>query len=335
MRAVVDIGSNAVKFLAAETSSQRSRVLDQGRFLTRLGAGIDSQGRLSAAALRETGNALKRIRRSLESRRMLAGGRLEMRVVATSAVRESSNSNEVAQLVEEILDAPLTILSGRQEARFSMAGAEASARTLLDGEPSLFIEVGGGSTQLGRLQPRFSAVSFQAGAVRCHRELGFAAGPIRDAQWEEAKKRMEAFFPQRRMEDLLEALGRLDPKMAAALGGVSVLSAQAAQSVGQPAGSLADAASLMRAADSLRRLDMKQRRERLPGVETKRLDILPAGILCLATPLSMLGIERLAITAQGLRHGILRMWNEFDRLTAQETDASPLQDQPGSGSGRD
>jgi exopolyphosphatase/guanosine-5'-triphosphate,3'-diphosphate pyrophosphatase len=71
-------------------------------------------------------------------------GASAVRMVATSATRDASNSDEFVRRVKEILGVAPSVLSGSEEARLSFLGATAS---LSGGGPYLVTDIGGGSTE--------------------------------------------------------------------------------------------------------------------------------------------------------------------------------------------
>ena len=74
-------------------------------------------------------------------------GAEEVAIVATAAIREASNSGELAAGVEEATGLPLRILSGDEEGHYSFTGAARSLATPFDG-PLAVIDVGGGSSEI-------------------------------------------------------------------------------------------------------------------------------------------------------------------------------------------
>ena len=69
-----------------------------------------------------------------------------VRMVGTSALRDAANRAAFSNAAEEIIGAPLSLLSGQEEAALSFAGATAELNTQ-DG-PWLVADIGGGSTEL-------------------------------------------------------------------------------------------------------------------------------------------------------------------------------------------
>jgi exopolyphosphatase/guanosine-5'-triphosphate,3'-diphosphate pyrophosphatase len=314
MKAVVDIGSNSVKFLIADTRQNTApHYLESGSWVTRLGKNLEQSKRLDPESLQATKNAFLEMRRVFDDCRAQQAQALELCVVATSAVRDCHNPEDVARLVRDIFAAPLKIIEGQVEARFSIEGAAAAAEQIYGERDALFVDVGGASTELGFLRPSFRAQSFQAGAVRCHERLGLTQMPVSNETWEKARARIAEFFPQPDFE-ALKSFRREIPRHAVAVGGSLVLAARLMNAVesGNGAGFVCQAKSFEALNERIRRLSLDERLA-LPHMQAGRADVLCAGILCLLYPLKQFGIDEFAVTPWGLRHGILRKWDEFNR----------------------
>jgi exopolyphosphatase/guanosine-5'-triphosphate,3'-diphosphate pyrophosphatase len=160
--AVVDLGTNSTRLLVARVSGGRVEELERHSVVTRLGQGVDSTGRLAGEAVDRVFEALERYRELIDEH-----GAETVVALATSAVRDSENGDEFRAALRDRFGFEAHTISGDEEARLTFLGAT-SARTDRD-EPTLVIDIGGGSTELvtGRPgeDPDFH-VSTQAGSVR-------------------------------------------------------------------------------------------------------------------------------------------------------------------------
>src|ERR1035441_7246398 len=96
-----------------------ARVLASDREVTRLGESVFRNGAVSEEALRATCAVLARmagIYRKLDV--------VGVRVVATSAIRDTRNQREFLARAAEAAGAPVEIISGREEARLIHLGVE-------------------------------------------------------------------------------------------------------------------------------------------------------------------------------------------------------------------
>ena len=162
--AAIDIGSNSIRMEAAEVvPGLAARVLASDREVTRLGESVFRNGAVSEEALRNTCLVLARmagIYRKLDV--------VGLRVVATSAIRDTRNQREFLARATEAAGAPVEIISGREEARLIHLGVES---IWPQGDKRvLIVDIGGGSAEIiaaggGHL---LDAYSKPLGAVRLH-----------------------------------------------------------------------------------------------------------------------------------------------------------------------
>jgi exopolyphosphatase/guanosine-5'-triphosphate,3'-diphosphate pyrophosphatase len=163
---VVDIGTNSTRLLIAEVDRETGAVAELVRRsqVTRLGQGVDSTGTLSADAVARVMDTLGEYGGEVEEHDCEAN-----LAVCTSAVREAENGGEfLARVREQGLDA--RILSGEEEAQLTFLGAmsDRPPNDRAAGEPTVVIDVGGGSTEfiVGRGREPGFHVSLPAGVVR-------------------------------------------------------------------------------------------------------------------------------------------------------------------------
>jgi exopolyphosphatase/guanosine-5'-triphosphate,3'-diphosphate pyrophosphatase len=160
--AAVDIGSNSVRMLAAETGpGVATKILAAERQVTRLGAGVFQNGRITPEAMELVAQLLARMAQAYRKLDVIA-----VRAVATSAVRDASNKHEFLERASAVLGAPVEIISGQEEARLIHLGVQ--SRWPQTEKRVLILDVGGGSAELilserGELLEAFSK---PLGAVR-------------------------------------------------------------------------------------------------------------------------------------------------------------------------
>src|SRR5271157_2322324 len=120
--AAIDIGSNSVRMEAAEVVPGRPlRILASDREVTRLGESVFRNGSVSEEAMHSTRAVLARMA-GLYRRLDVVG----VRVVATSAIRDTRNRREFLQRASDAAGAPVEVISGREEARLIHLGVESS-----------------------------------------------------------------------------------------------------------------------------------------------------------------------------------------------------------------
>jgi exopolyphosphatase / guanosine-5'-triphosphate,3'-diphosphate pyrophosphatase len=160
--AAIDIGSNSVRMLTAETAPGRAtKILAAERQVTRLGAGVFRNGHIPPEAIELVCENLSRMAQTYNKLDVIG-----VRAVATSAVRDASNQQEFLERASAVLGTPVEIISGQEEARLIHLGVE--ARWPQPDKRVLIVDVGGGSAEiiLGESGALSEAFSKPLGAVR-------------------------------------------------------------------------------------------------------------------------------------------------------------------------
>ena len=160
--AVVDLGTNSTRLLVANVANGRVEEVERRTEITRLGEGVDSAGKLGAAAMKRVLTTLDLFREDIE-----AHGATKLVGVATSAVRDAKNGEEFRRELEDRFGLEVRTISGDEEARLSFLGATSGRPP--GGDPLLVLDIGGGSTEfvlgIPGSAPTFH-VSTAAGSVR-------------------------------------------------------------------------------------------------------------------------------------------------------------------------
>lgn len=193
--AVVDIGSNSTRLLVADVGAGTVHELARQTRITQLGQGVDQTRRLANEAIDRVVAALADYRAEIDRL-----GAERVTAVATSAVRDAANGGEFRAMVIHRFGFEPQILSGDEEARLTFLGATAARPP--GGEPTLVLDIGGGSTEfvIGRPgeAPGFH-ISTQAGSVRqTERHVTGDPPPREDlhALAEEARQIITAAVPE-------------------------------------------------------------------------------------------------------------------------------------------
>jgi exopolyphosphatase / guanosine-5'-triphosphate,3'-diphosphate pyrophosphatase len=145
--ACIDIGSNTTRLLVADAGDGQLRELVTQRAFTRIGKSLNQGGAIPAAKIAETAGVVRtqtKVAREVGAEHIVA--------VATAAIRNAPNRDELMLAVEEAGGMPLEVLTGEEEARLSFVGA---TRTLLqpaDGTIAV-ADVGGGSSEIAVGEP--------------------------------------------------------------------------------------------------------------------------------------------------------------------------------------
>jgi exopolyphosphatase / guanosine-5'-triphosphate,3'-diphosphate pyrophosphatase len=171
--AVVDIGTNSTRLLIADVTPA-GEVIEMVRrsVVTRLGAGVDSGGELSHEGCERVYAALSEFRAEIDAHRPADGDAYPNLAVMTSAVRDARNGGEFAETIHSRFGLDARLLTGEEEARMTFLGAmsarKSDDRQAAATEPTVVIDIGGGSTEfiVGTGQTAGFHVSLPAGVVR-------------------------------------------------------------------------------------------------------------------------------------------------------------------------
>jgi exopolyphosphatase/guanosine-5'-triphosphate,3'-diphosphate pyrophosphatase len=180
--AAIDIGSNAARLLISDVISGP---LAKPEFLKialvrvplRLGFDVFESGEISS---QKADNIIK----TIQSYKLLLDvyGVKHLKACATSAMRDASNGKEIIQKVKAETGIDIHIISGQEEASFIYENHFAEGLTTE--ESYLYIDVGGGSTELtffsdGKL---IFKESFNIGTIR------LLKNQVSEAAWDEMKE---------------------------------------------------------------------------------------------------------------------------------------------------
>lgn len=139
--AALDLGTNNCRLLVARPTSDGFRVIDAFSRIVRLGEGLSTTGRLSAAAIDRTMEALRICRD-----KMTARGVTRARTIATEACRAAANGADFVAEVQDRLGIELEIVDRETEAHLAAAGvgdlADREARS------TVMFDIGGGSSEI-------------------------------------------------------------------------------------------------------------------------------------------------------------------------------------------
>jgi exopolyphosphatase/guanosine-5'-triphosphate,3'-diphosphate pyrophosphatase len=294
--AVVDIGSNSTRLLIAERDDGRIRELVRESQVTRLGAGVDADGRLRDDAMQRVYDTLDRYRAEIDARECEAAV-----AVLTSAVRDSANGQEFADTIRDRYRLEPHVLTGDEEARLTFLGAT-SERDPDDRQPTLVLDIGGGSTELviGSGHTVDFHVSTQAGVVR-QTERHLHTDPPTDGELDELGADVRAIIA-----DAVPAARRRGVQHAIGVAGTATSLAAIAQRLDpydpeRVHGYRLERDEARRILAQLAAIPVAERRE-VPGLDPDRAPTIVAGVVIFLTVLDLFGLEEIEVS----EHDILR-----------------------------
>ena len=161
--AAIDIGSNAARLQISTVLHNDDLVsfkrVEYVRFPLRLGHDVFNYGALTPESEARTTKLMQAYKLLMELHEVEG-----CMACATSAMRESSNGQEVAKRIEDVTGIKIHIIDGRKEAEL----INDVVVHALDDRQYLHIDVGGGSTELNVYvnRKKINSKSFKIGSVR-------------------------------------------------------------------------------------------------------------------------------------------------------------------------
>ncbi len=297
--AAIDIGSNSVRMLAAETvPGKPTKILAAERQVTRLGAGVFLNGRIAPDAMDYVCQVIANMAQQYRKLDVIG-----VRAVATSAVRDASNQQEFLERAAEALDAPVEIISGQEEARLIHLGVE--ARWPQPNKRVLIIDVGGGSAEiiLGDNGALSEAFSKPLGAVRLT-EVFLKSDPPAPLELQRLNEYIDEKLstPVRRI-----GVGPFDRVIATSATAAAIVCAvnRVRRSRRDEADRLkASVAQIRRFYREVSELDVAGRRK-IVGIGPKRAELIIAGAAVFLRALELFHQTALHYSAAGVRDGII------------------------------
>lgn len=159
--AAVDMGTNSFHMVVVRADKQgRFQLMDTEKEDVRLGSGSPDLSVITPDAEVRALAALKRFKILAQTRKA------EMRVVATSAVREARNRRTFVRRVRDTVGLDVEVLAGTEEACLIYQGV-LQALPVYD-KTVLVVDIGGGSTEfvLGQSGKPLFATSLKLGHIR-------------------------------------------------------------------------------------------------------------------------------------------------------------------------
>ena len=155
--AAIDIGTNAVKSKIFDTSSNLISFNESIRTPTRLGTDVFVDGQLSKTSIKKLVSSLKKYQDYFNKHQIEF-----YEIVATSAFRDTKNSEDARRAVENEIEHPIRVISGLEEASLMALNPKIKKNDL-----KLYADLGGGSLEFFYyLDGKKKIKSFQLGAVR-------------------------------------------------------------------------------------------------------------------------------------------------------------------------
>ena len=280
--AAIDIGSNAMRLLVGEVFEIDKKVhiskLSLVRLPIRLGGDVFETGRISDAKVEDFIRGMEAFKIIMDIHRVD-----NYRALATSAMRNAENGYSVAKRVLNKTGIEIEIIDGDKEATFILSTF--NLLSLEANTPYLYIDVGGGSTEISLIIDGKSKAShsFKIGTVRMLQDH------LDESEWDE----MIAW-----VKILKE---RFHPKMAIGTGG-NINKIIKLCYIGNE--QILDKERMRSLADEMSPLSVEERMQKW-GLRSDRADVIVPASQIYLTILDNAAINSIFIPKIGLADGIL------------------------------
>jgi exopolyphosphatase/guanosine-5'-triphosphate,3'-diphosphate pyrophosphatase len=298
--AALDLGSNSFHLLVVETRPDGSFIpLVREKEMLRLGDVVAREGKLSEESIEAAVETVRRFKTMADIQ-----GVDEVVAMATAALREAANGPEAAERIEAATGVAIKVVSGIREAQLIFEAVRASV--LIDPGPALCADLGGGSLELS-VGDRFAlsyATSLHLGVGRLTAEHVRSDPPTKKDRARLRERIGESLDGV--MKDILECKPALLigtsgtfcdlARAAAALrDGTIPTSVNQLTVTARELGALGDLVYELPSAE----------RARLPGIEARRAELLPAGVAVTEVLMERAGMRELTVSEWALREGIV------------------------------
>jgi len=307
----IDIGTNSIRLLIAETGPDVFRERFSARRTTRLGKDLDRTGRLSSDAMERSFSVLNEFSAHIRS-----FSACQTSAIGTSALRIASNAREFITEVHRRTGIAISVISGEDEARLTLLGVRSALRGREGRETdltasALVVDIGGGSTEFivtngcrGLL-----VQSLPLGAVYLAERCITTDPPALDelAVLRQAI-RMELDRTEQRRPSLSQGAGNRPEKLIGTAGTITTLAAMdqgmASYDPARINGSILTRGALDRIVETLVRTSLSERCT-LAGLEPGREDIILPGAIIAQEIMERYAYREILVSDWGLREGIV------------------------------
>jgi exopolyphosphatase/guanosine-5'-triphosphate,3'-diphosphate pyrophosphatase len=298
--AALDLGSNSFHLLIVETRPDGSFIpIVREKEMLRLGDVVAREGVLTDEAIESASEVLKRFGTIAETH-----GVDEIAAYGTAALREASNGAAAVEQLEAASGVKVKVINGIREAQLIFEAVRSSV--LIDPGPALVADLGGGSLELavGDRAGLVYATSLHLGVGRLTAELARSDPPSskeRARMWRRVDEQLA---------DVLDDVLATGPRQLIVSSGT--FSALVRATVALRDGAVPSVVNQLTVTDkeldalaelvfSLPVLD----RARLPGIDAKRAELLPAGMVVMQAVMEATGLREVTGCEWALREGIV------------------------------
>jgi len=293
----IDIGTNSMRLLIAEYKD--GKIINRKKYVntTRIGQGVDSQGYITDEAIERNINALIEFSKICKEEECK-----EIYCMGTSALRDSKNKELFIKLAKEKANINVDIISGEKESNLGFMGV---LQGVENPEDILVIDIGGGSTEfiIGNKNGIRFAKSENVGALRMTEKF-LKQDPINETEF----KNMSDFIYEE-IKDTLKYIEKDGVQKIVGIGGtITSLSAinqkMESYSMDKIHNSKVTLGEIELILQNLKKMTLNDKKN-LKGLQTKRADIITAGVEILYTIMKNIEINEIIVSEYDNLEGLM------------------------------
>lgn len=282
--ACIDIGTNSIRLLLTNYDGKVFSEVSKSLQMTRLGKGVNETKLLATDRVADSVEVIAAYCEAAKDY-----GAENVYLMATSAVRDSTNAQDFINQVYEKTGHTIDVISGDIEARVGFMGVLAGSED--PNQTALVIDIGGGSTELivGDATGIHYAKSLNIGAVR------MTGAYIHSDPVQASESQAVLSFVREQVNTIIHELKARSIDVVIGIGGTATTYATMQHEV--TTYSRDKVHRLKVTLDDLRALNSRlesatvEERKHFPGLEEKRADIIYAGGLIMQVIMESLGIS--------------------------------------------
>jgi exopolyphosphatase/guanosine-5'-triphosphate,3'-diphosphate pyrophosphatase len=298
--AALDLGTNSFHLLIADVHPDGSFTpLAREKEMLRLGDHVSREGRIPADAADLAVATVRRMKMLAD-----AADATDVIACATSAMRLATNGCELVDRIELETGVKVEVINGLTEARLIFGAIRASV--LLEPEPALCLDLGGGSLEVmvGAASGMQWAASENLGVARLTNDF-VHSDPIAKSDRRALRDHL-----QRTLRPIAEQTSRYEPKLVVGSSGTledlaRMVAARRGEHVPVSLNQLAFTRDeFLSLHDDILSSKASERRK-MDGLEPRRVDLIVAGSMFLASAMEMFEFDEMTVSEWSLREGIL------------------------------
>ena len=295
--ASIDIGSNTVLLLIAETDDQNitKTVLNRYR-MPRISKGLTKERNISDSKIEELFTVLAEYK-SLTVQYKCT----KVLVTATAGFRKAANSEEISKMIKTRFGFTVETINGKTEALYSFLGASSD---IAKNQNRLVIDIGGGSTELiyGNVNEIIYSHSFPFGAVNTTEK--FVTGyPVNENEINNIKD-----FLRESLEEIVNRISQ-EPRTIAVAGTPTTLSSmnQNLKTYNEDLveNSVLNSDQINNLISKMIPLSPEEILKKYGEIVSGRNDVILTGTLILKSVMDQLKINSVKCSGKGIRYGAI------------------------------